>query len=62
MDITKRHYERDDNSVLPRNIATGQAFKNAMALDVAVGGSSNTVLQVLAIGHEGQVDYQDSQH
>ena len=57
VDITKRHYEQDDRTVLPRNIATKQAFENAMALDVAMGGSSNTVLHVLAIAHEGEVDF-----
>ena len=57
VDITKRHYEQDDMSVLPRNIATKQAFENAMALDVAMGGSTNTVLHILAIAHEGEVDF-----
>jgi dihydroxy-acid dehydratase len=57
VDITKRHYEQDDMNVLPRNIATKQAFENAMALDVAMGGSTNTVLHILAIAHEGEVDF-----
>ena len=57
VDITKRHYEQDEMSVLPRNIATKAAFKNAMALDVAMGGSTNTVLHILAIAHEGEVNF-----
>ena len=57
VDITKRHYEQDDMTVLPRNIATKQAFENAMALDVAMGGSTNTVLHILAIAHEGEIDF-----
>ncbi len=57
VDITKRHYEEDDFAVLPRNIATKQAFENAMALDVAMGGSTNTVLHILAIAHEGEVNF-----
>ena len=51
VDITKRHYEQDDMNVLPRNIATKQAFENAMALDVAMGGSTNTVLHILEDVH-----------
>ncbi|HQY42570.1 MAG TPA: dihydroxy-acid dehydratase, partial [Paracoccaceae bacterium] len=57
VDVTKRHYEQDDQSVLPRNIATKQAFENAMALDIAMGGSTNTVLHILAAAHEGGVDF-----
>ena len=57
VDITKRHYEQDDMSVLPRSIATKQAFENAMALDIAMGGSTNTVLHILAAAHEGGVDF-----
>src|SRR6478735_3972937 len=48
VEITQRYYEGGDESVLPRNVATRQAFENAMALDVAMGGSTNTVLHVLA--------------
>ena len=56
-DMTKRYYEQDDESVLPRNIATKQAFENAMALDVAMGGSTNTVLHLLAAAHEAGVHF-----
>jgi dihydroxy-acid dehydratase len=55
--ITRRYYEDDDESVLPRSIATRDAFENAMALDVAMGGSTNTVLHLLAAAHEGGVDF-----
>lgn len=55
--ITKQHYEQDDYSVLPRSIANKQAFENAVALDVAMGGSTNTVLHLLAAAHEGQIDF-----
>ena len=57
VDITKRHYEQNDDSVLPRNVANKQAFENAMALDIAMGGSTNTVLHVLAAAHEGGIDF-----
>ena len=57
VDIAKRYYEQDDASVLPRNIATKQAFENAMTLDIAMGGSTNTVLHILAAAHEGGVDF-----
>jgi dihydroxy-acid dehydratase len=50
-------YEREDASVLPRSIATKAAFENAMALDIAMGGSTNTVLHILAIAHEAGVDF-----
>jgi dihydroxy-acid dehydratase len=50
-------YERDDQSVLPRSIATRQAFINAMSLDIAMGGSTNTVLHLLAIANEADVDF-----
>ena len=53
----KRYYEHDDESVLPRNIATKAAFTNAMALDVAMGGSTNTVLHILAAAQEAEVDF-----
>lgn len=57
VELTKRYYEQDDASVLPRNIATKQAFENAMALDIAMGGSTNTVLHLLAAAQEGEVDF-----
>lgn len=57
VDIAKRHYEQDDYSVLPRNIANMQAFENAMSLDVAMGGSTNTVLHLLAAAYEAEVDF-----
>ena len=52
----RRYYEEGDESVLPRNIATRKAFLNAMTLDIAMGGSTNTVLHLLAIAHEAEVD------
>jgi dihydroxy-acid dehydratase len=57
MDLAKRWYFEDDASALPRGIATKAAFENAMALDVAMGGSTNTVLHVLAAAAEGEVDF-----
>lgn len=57
VDLAKRHYEQDDYTVLPRNIATMRAFENAMSLDVAMGGSTNTVLHLLAAAHEAGVDF-----
>ncbi|MER5932624.1 dihydroxy-acid dehydratase [Streptomyces sp. NPDC002054] len=57
VEITKRYYEQDDESVLPRNIATRQAFENAMALDIAMGGSTNTILHLLAAAQEAGLDY-----
>src|SRR5262249_55815498 len=57
VDITRRHYEEDDKSVLPRSIASFQAFENAMSLDIAMGGSTNTVLHLLAAAHEAGVDF-----
>ena len=57
VELAKRHYEQDDYSVLPRNIATMQAFENAFALDVAMGGSTNTVLHLLAAAHEAGLDF-----
>ena len=57
VDLCKRYYEQDDESVLPRNIATFNAFENAMTLDIAMGGSTNTVLHLLAIAHEAGVDF-----
>jgi dihydroxy-acid dehydratase len=57
VETAKRHYEEDDYSVLPRSIATKTAFENAMALDVSMGGSTNTVLHLLAAAHEAEVDF-----
>ena len=57
VDLCKRYYEQDDESVLPRNIATFNAFENAMTLDIAMGGSTNTVLHLLAIAREASVDF-----
>jgi dihydroxy-acid dehydratase len=53
----KAHYIDGDDSVLPRNIATFEAFENAMSLDIAMGGSTNTILHLLAIAHEAKVDF-----
>ncbi|SKA56998.1 dihydroxy-acid dehydratase [Enterovibrio nigricans] len=55
--LTKRYYEQDDASVLPRNIANRAAFENATALDIAMGGSSNTVLHLIAAAQEGEIDF-----
>jgi dihydroxy-acid dehydratase len=57
VDITKRYYEQGDESVLPRSVANKEAFENAMALDIAMGGSTNTVLHILAAAYEGGVDF-----
>ena len=57
VELAKRHYEQDDYSVLPRSIATKAAFENAMALDVSMGGSTNTVLHLLAAAHEAEVEF-----
>ncbi|KQQ37302.1 MULTISPECIES: dihydroxy-acid dehydratase [Rhizobium/Agrobacterium group] len=57
VDIARRYYEQDDERVLPRNIATKEAFENAMSLDIAMGGSTNTVLHILAAAYEGGVDF-----
>ncbi|MFN3858488.1 MAG: dihydroxy-acid dehydratase [Caulobacter sp.] len=57
VDITRRFYEQDDASVLPRNVASFRAFENAMSLDIAMGGSTNTVLHLLAAAYEGGVDF-----
>lgn len=57
VEITKRYYEQDDESVLPRNIASFKAFENAMSLDVAMGGSTNTVLHLLAAAHEASIPF-----
>ena len=57
VELTKRYYEQDDASALPRNIANKAAFENAMALDIAMGGSTNTVLHLLAGAQEGEIDF-----
>src|SRR5690554_1476966 len=53
----KRYYEQNDASVLPRSIASLEAFQNAMTMDIAMGGSTNTILHLLAAAQEGQVDF-----
>jgi len=55
--LTKRYYLEDDESVLPRSIASREAFENAMALDIAMGGSTNTILHLLAAAREAEVDF-----
>lgn len=57
VELCRRYYEQDDTSVLPRKVATREAFYNAMTLDVAMGGSTNTVLHILAAAQEGEVDF-----
>lgn len=57
VDLCKRYYEEDDESVLPRSIASVAAFENAMTLDVAMGGSTNTVLHLLAAAQEAEVEF-----
>jgi dihydroxy-acid dehydratase len=57
VDLARRYYEQDDESVLPRNIAGKAAFENAMSLDIAMGGSTNTVLHILAAAQEGGIDF-----
>jgi len=57
VDLARRYYEQDDASVLPRNIANFRAFENAMSLDIAMGGSTNTVLHLLAAAHEGEIPF-----
>ncbi|XZG71032.1 dihydroxy-acid dehydratase [Chitinibacteraceae bacterium HSL-7] len=58
VELAKRYYEQDDASVLPRNIVTFESFENAIALDIAMGGSTNTVLHLLAAANEAGVDFQ----
>ncbi|MBN8875131.1 MAG: dihydroxy-acid dehydratase [Rhodospirillales bacterium] len=60
VDLARRYYEQDDASVLPRSIATVKAFENAMTLDIAMGGSTNTVLHLLAAAEEGEVPFKMS--
>ncbi len=55
--LAKQRYEQDDDSILPRNIATKAAFENAMSLDIAMGGSTNTILHLLAAANEAKVDF-----
>jgi dihydroxy-acid dehydratase len=57
VDLARRYYEQDDASVLPRSIATFAAFENAMTLDISMGGSTNTVLHLLAAAYEAEVDF-----
>ncbi|WP_417935185.1 dihydroxy-acid dehydratase [Falsihalocynthiibacter arcticus] len=57
VDLARRYYHEEDDSVLPRNVATKAAFENAMTLDIAMGGSTNTVLHLLAAAHEGEIDF-----
>jgi len=57
VDLARRYYEQDDESVLPRSIASFKAFENAMTLDISMGGSTNTVLHLLAAAHEAEVDF-----
>ena len=57
VDITRRYYEQDDDALLPRSIANFNAFENAMSLDIAMGGSTNTILHLLAAAQEGGIDF-----
>jgi dihydroxy-acid dehydratase len=57
VDLARRYYEQDDASVLPRSVASKAAFENAMCLDIAMGGSTNTVLHILAAAHEAGCDF-----
>ena len=57
VEITKRYYEKNEKGILPREIATKEAFENAMSLDVSMGGSTNTVLHLLAAAREAEVDF-----
>ena len=57
VELTKRYYEQDDTSALPRSIASKAAFENAMTLDIAMGGSTNTVLHLLAAAQEAEIDF-----
>src|SRR5258707_6210288 len=57
VDLARRYYEQDDETALPRKIASFKAFENAMTLDIAMGGSTNTVLHLLAAAYEGQVPF-----
>ncbi len=55
--LARRYYEQDDEGALPRNIASREAFENAMCLDVAMGGSTNTILHLLAAAQEAEIDF-----
>ena len=57
VELCKRYYEQDDESVLPRNIGNFKAFENAMSLDIAMGGSTNTILHLLAAAQEAELDF-----
>ncbi|MFG0356589.1 dihydroxy-acid dehydratase [Pseudomonas sp. zbq_11] len=57
VELTRRRYEQNDDQALPRNIACREAFENAMRLDIAMGGSSNTILHLLAAAREGNIDF-----
>ncbi|WP_151702245.1 dihydroxy-acid dehydratase [Nitrincola alkalilacustris] len=57
VELAKRYYEQDDASVLPRSIANVKAFENAITLDIAMGGSTNTILHLLAMAQEGEIDF-----
>jgi dihydroxy-acid dehydratase len=57
VDLCQRYYEQNDESVLPRNVASKKSFENAMTLDIAMGGSTNTVLHILAAAHEGGIEF-----
>lgn len=57
VDLARRYYEQDDERVLPRNIASKEAFANAMTLDIAMGGSTNTILHLLGIAREAEADF-----
>jgi dihydroxy-acid dehydratase len=57
VDLARRYYEQNDERVLPRNVANFKAFENAMSLDIAMGGSTNTVLHLLAAAYEGEVPF-----
>ncbi len=57
VDLARRYYEQEDASVLPRSIASFTAFENAMTLDIAMGGSTNTVLHLLAAAYEGEIGF-----
>src|SRR5690606_17454914 len=57
VDLARRYYEQEDESILPRNVANRKAFENAMSLDIAMGGSTNTVLHILAAAYEGGIDF-----
>src|SRR3546814_6264332 len=57
VELAKRYYVQDDARALPRNIASKAAFENAMSLDIAMGGSTNSVLHLLAAAREGEIDF-----